>query len=73
MTRKEEEYILDSIEIMRHEVHRNNFMLSGICDSINTYLATYHKENEEDFGRNVLANLLSNMVELQGIGKGRRK
>ena len=73
MTRKEEEYILDSIEIMRHEVHRNNFMLSGICDAINAYLANHQKENEEDFGRNVLANLRSNMVELRGLGKGRRK
>ena len=69
MTYDEETYILDSIKQIKHEVHQNNLMLSDICKVINTYLVNHHKENEDDFGRNVLANLLSNMVELRGLKK----
>ena len=69
MTSKEEEYILDSIEIMRHEVHRNNFMLSGICDAINMYLARHHQENDEDFLRNVIANLVSSGFDISKLKK----
>lgn len=69
MTYKEEQYILDSIEQIRDETHLNNLMLCDICEVINVYLANHHKENEDDFGRNVLANLLSNMVELRGLGR----
>ena len=69
MTYDEETYILDSIKQIKHEVHQNNLMLSDICKVINTYLTNHNKENEEDFGRNVLANLLSNMVELRGLKK----
>ena len=67
MTYDEETYILDSIEQIKHEVHQNNLMLSDICRVINYWLASANNENENDFGRNVLANLLSNMVELRGL------
>ena len=69
MTYKEETYILDSIKQIKHEVHQNNLMLSDICKVINYWLANSNNENENDFGRNVLANLLSNMVELRGLKK----
>ena len=42
-----------------------------ICDYINRVLAHANQENENDFGRNVLANLLANMVELNGLGRFR--
>ena len=69
MNRESEEYLFDSLEQIRYETHENNIMLHQICDVINTYLANHHRENEDDFGRNVLANLLSNMVELHGLGR----
>ena len=71
MTYKEEQYILDSIEQIKEETHLNNLMLCDICEVINTYLANHHKENEEDFGRNILANMISNALELRGLGKKR--
>ena len=69
MTHKEEQYILDSIEQIRDEVHLNNLMLCDICEVINVYLANYHRENEDDFGRNVLANIVSQFID---INKGRK-
>ena len=64
MTYKEESYILDSIKQIKREVHQNNLMLSDICNVVNTYLANHHKENEEDFNRNVLANMLSQFLDI---------
>jgi hypothetical protein len=55
MTRREERMLLT-------EAHENNIMLREICQVINMYLSRHHQENEEDFGRNVLANLVSEMV-----------
>ena len=64
MTYKEESYILDSITQIKAETHENNRMLSQLCSVVNTYLANHHQENEDDFGRNVLANLISNVLDL---------
>ena len=64
MTYKEESYILDSISQIKAETHENNLMLSQLCSVVNTYLANHHKENEDDFNRNVLANLISNVIDL---------
>ena len=69
MTLSDEDYLFETLETIRDEVHENNIMLKEICGVINLHLARYHQENEEDFGRNVLANLLSNMVELRGLKK----
>lgn len=69
MTRKDEDYLFDTLDSIQEEVHENNIMLHQICNVINRYLANHHQENENDFGRNVLANLLSNMVELRTLGK----
>lgn len=66
MTRKDEEYLFDLVESLKVEVHENNRMLKSIISVINTYLSRHHQENEEDFGRNVLANILS---EILGFGK----
>ena len=62
MTFNEESYLLDTVSQMAAEVHENNLMLHDICKVINTYLANHHQENEDDFGRNVLANLLSSGI-----------
>jgi hypothetical protein len=69
MTRKDEDYLLDTLDSIQEEVHENNIMLHQICNVINRYLANHHQENENDFGRNVLANLLSNIVELKTLNK----
>ena len=85
MTYKEESYILDTLmeiqDFMRSpdfqqlikETHENNVMLKQIIKVINTYLSRHHQENEEDFGRNVLANIVSNMLEFNKLGKRSRQ
>ena len=55
MNRREERQLLE-------EVHENNIILHQICDVINVYLGRHHVENEDDFGRNVLANITSEML-----------
>lgn len=69
MTYKEEQYILDSIEQIKDETHLNNLMLCDICEVINTWLSHHHQENEDDFGRNILANMISNAIDLGAIRK----
>ena len=69
MTYKEEQFVLDSIKQIKEEVHLNNLMLCDICEVINTWLSHHHQENEDDFGRNVLANLVSNVLDIKRIRK----
>ena len=76
MTRKDEDYILDTLEDIQdtirspafkqllRETHENNIMLKQIIKVINTYVANHHNENEDDFSRNVLANLISNQLDI---------
>lgn len=75
MTLKEKAYILDTLEEIQDairsptikqlikETHENNIMLRQIIKVINTHLARHHQENNDDFGRNVLANLISNFIK----------
>ena len=70
MTYTEESYILDSITQIKAETHENNIMLSQLCSVVNTWLSHHNQENENDFGRNVLANLISNVLDLSKL-KGR--
>ena len=70
MTYQEESYILDSLAQIKQEVHENNLMLRQICEVINIHLSRHHQENEDDFMRNVLANLISNGIDIKGfLGK----
>ncbi len=69
MTRQEEKYLYSDIAVIKQTVRQNNLMLRDICNVINAYLANYSRENEEDFGRNVIANLISSGID---IGKLRR-
>ena len=65
MTRKEEQYALDLLERIRDETHENNIMLKQIINYINYTIANHHQENEDDFGRNILANLVSNYFNIK--------
>lgn len=40
----------------------NNRMLKEIINAINIYLSNYTSENQEDFARNILANLISSKI-----------
>lgn len=72
MTNKEEDFVLDTLLGMRKiirnsafkqllkETHENNVMLKQICKVINIHLLNHNQENANDFGRNILANLISN-------------
>lgn len=71
MTYKEKQYILDSIEQIKEETHLNNLMLCDICEVINVYLANHNKENEDDFMRNIWANLISSGIDINGMLKRR--
>ena len=64
MARVGEKRLLDRLEDVEEEVHENNIMLRQIIKVINIYLSRHHQENEDDFGRNVLANLVSGYFNL---------
>lgn len=75
MTVEEENYILDILEDIQDtirsptfkqllkETHENNIMLKEIIKIINTYIANHNNENDNDFIRNILANLISNKID----------
>ena len=62
MTRKQEKGIFEALDEIYSEVHENNIMLHQLCQIVNTYISRHHQENEDDFNRNVLANLVSEMA-----------
>ena len=62
MTKREERQLFE-------EVHENNIMLHQICAVINVYLGRHHQENEDDFNRNVLANLISSGIDFGKLGR----
>lgn len=74
MTKREEDYIFDTIEYIKDKTHQNNkllkennILLKQIITVINHYISRANQENEDDFGRNVLANMLSNMMEFRNF------
>lgn len=79
MTYKEESYVLDTlteiqefirsptIERLIKETHENNIMLKQITKVLNTYIITHNSENENDFIRNVLANLISSGFDINKV------
>ena len=48
---------------------KNNIMLRQIIKVINTLFAHHNQENNNDFNRNVMANLVSNMFDFNKIFK----
>ena len=67
MTVGDEDYLFGCMERIMEETHENNIMLHQICDVINFHHARYSQENDEDFLRNMLANLLSSSVDIKGM------
>lgn len=77
MTYNEESYVLDTlkelqekirdmpIEQLIKETHENNIMLKHIIKVINTWFSYHNQENDDDFNRNVMANLVSNIFNLR--------
>ena len=57
MTRREERLLLNT-------TLGNSEKLDYIIKVLNTYLFNHAKENNEDFERNVLANLVSNIFAI---------
>ncbi len=74
MTYKEETFVLNTLKELRdfirspnykqlcRETHENNLMLKKLLAIEYARLRNYNKENEEDFGRNVIANALSETI-----------
>ena len=56
MTYREEKYLLET-------VRENNKMLKQIIKYINYTISQASDENMDDFGRNILANLISNNIK----------
>ena len=71
MTTREEIRLQEALDELMDIVMENNIMLHQICDVINFHHARHHQENEEDFIRNIIANLLSGSVDIKGF-LGRR-
>ena len=71
MTTREEIRLQEALDELMDIVMENNIMLHQICDVINFHHARHHQENEEDFIRNIFANLLSSGVDIKGF-LGRR-
>ena len=81
MTYKEESYVLDTlIEIqdfirsptfkqLVKETHENNIMLRQIIKVINTWIKHHPQENANDFNMNVIANLISNGLDINKLIK----
>ena len=77
MTYKEESYVLDTLKELKNkirdrpdikqmakEVHENNIMLKSIVKYLTREALNANQENENDFNRNILANLISTQFEL---------
>ena len=74
MKYEEESYVLDTLKEIQEtirspevkqlikETHENNIMLRQIIKVINTWFSHHNQENSDDFDRNVLANLVSNII-----------
>ena len=81
MKYEEETYVLDTLKEIQEtirspefkqlikETHENNIMLWQIIKVINTWFANYNQENNNDFNRNVMANIISNIFDFNKIFK----
>ena len=72
MTTREEKRLQEALDELMDIVMENNIMLHQICDVINFHHARYNQENEDDFIRNVFANLLSSGIDIRGMLGSRR-
>lgn len=79
MTYKEETFVLNTLQELRDfirspeckralkEVHENNIMLRKLLAIEYSKISNHHNENEDDFGRNILANIISNIPDLKRL------
>ena len=79
MTYKEETYVLNTLKELQEkirdmpleqlikETHENNIMLKQIIKAINTWLSHHNQENSNDFDRNVLANMISSILDFNKL------
>lgn len=66
------DYILDTLERIRDETHQNNIMLRQLIKYFNKEISYASRENEEDFIRNILANLISNNFDISRLFNRRK-
>lgn len=83
MTYKEENFVLNTLrelkELIRSptitqlikETHENNIMLKQIIKYLNKEALYANQENENDFIRNVFANLISSGIDINKLTKRR--
>ena len=69
MTTREKIRLQEALDELTDIVVENNIMLHQICDVINVYMSRHNDENNEDFIRNVLANLISSGFDINGTLK----
>ena len=81
MKYEEESYVLDTLKEIKEnirspefkqlikETHENNIMLWQIIKVITTWFANHNQENDNDFNRNVMANLVNNIFDFNKIFK----
>ena len=81
MTYDEESYVLDTLKEIQEtirspefkqlikETHENNIMLRQIIKVINTWIKHHPQENTNDFNMNVIANLVSNRLNINKLFK----
>ena len=81
MTYDEESYVLDTLKEIQEtirspafkqlikETHENNIMLRQIIKVINTWIKYHPQENANDFNMNVIANLVSNGLDINKLFK----
>lgn len=84
MTYKEETYVLDTLKELKEkirdmpleqlvrETHENNIMLREIIKYLNKEIAYANTENNNDFIRNILANLISSRLEIKNAFNKRK-
>lgn len=63
MTYEEESYLLNTLTEIREEVHENNVMLKGIIQYIKSVMTRRVTDEENEFGRNVMANVMSEVFD----------
>lgn len=65
MDKRDEEYLLRTTYENNRLLKDNNRMLKQIINVLNYYILHAQEENDNDFNRNIIANMISNLVDLR--------
>ena len=65
MDKRDEEYLLRTTYENNRLLKDNNKMLKQIIGVLNYYISHAQEENDNDFNRNIIANMLSNLVDVR--------